>query len=414
MVALGEASADADFDWQTAIGRPDVGRDVLAHTIVVTSGENKYADQWGQTELCVGAVGWMCGQFLDGPKDDWGFLLTRFKGVKRQTEDALEKYGELIDDDGVIGREALISGVMQSDFLVAMYATHSDGKCKGIIDSAEYANWSAEYNFPKRPTDKTAADFLNRRYPDGPAYRDVEVRFEGIEYQPGSYGFPVTFEPQERTRCVIFYKRSLDRFLLDRFKKLPGAYPEFGRRVERQIFGCNGCDELCLKINQFGYLPTKPVDNPAYKPFAGTFGHQLFDPVPVAEAVLAEFKSKSAAKVRPQKTGLPTSDLKGLWHILGHIPSDLPYLEWRNAIWAIHHATDGSDEGRELAHMWSARDRRYREQEVDKLWDSADPNHPRPITLATLFKLEQKYHPRPTISAVLKAYLEEADDGQEG
>jgi hypothetical protein len=206
----------------------------------------------------------------------------------------------------------------------------------------------------------------------------------------------------------------LDRTLLDRFKKLPGAYLEFGRRVERQIFGRNGCDESCLKINQFGYLPTRPRSNPAYRPFAGTFGHQLFDPVPIAEAVLAEFESRAAAKVPTKKTRPPSDDLKGLWRMLRNIPSDLVYSEWRNAIWAIHHATDGSDEGRELAHRWSARDRRYREQQVDKLWDSADPDHPQPVTLATLFKLEQKYHPRATISAVLKAYLEEADDGQEG
>lgn len=413
MAALGEASADADFDWQNAIGRRDVARDVLAHKVIVTSGENKYADQWGQTGLCVGAVAWMCRQFLDGPKDDWGFLLTRFKGVKRQTADALEKHGELIDDDGVIGRGALITGVAQSDFFVAMYATHSDGKYAGIIDSAEYGDWSANRNLPKRLTDKTAADFLNRNYPHGPAYRNVKVRLEGVEHQPKGYGIPVTFELQERTRCAIFYERALNKSLLDRFRKLPGAYLEYGRRVERQIFGRNGCDKSCLKINQFGYLPTRPINNPAFGSFAGTFGHKLFDPVPLAEEVLTEFESKSATTAPKVKIGLLSSDLKDLWRRLRRIPSDLPYPEWRNAIWAIHHATDGSDEGRELAHRWSARDRRYREQQVDMLWDSADPDYPQPVTLATLFRLEQKYNPQPTISAVLKAYLEEAEDGQE-
>ena len=57
-----------------------------------------------------------------------------------------------------------------------------------------------------------------------------------------------------------------------------------------------------------------------------------------------------------------SSDLNTLRDALNAIPNDtdpLDYDNWRNVLFAIHHATNGSDEGLALAHEFSARSGKY-------------------------------------------------------
>ena len=75
------------------------------------------------------------------------------------------------------------------------------------------------------------------------------------------------------------------------------------------------------------------------------------------------------------------------------IPADLEYSEWFAALAAIHHETRGSDEGFALACEWSSDDPRYNEAQVERMWDSFDPNHPTPKNMGTLINLARQYQP---------------------
>ena len=58
--------------------------------------------------------------------------------------------------------------------------------------------------------------------------------------------------------------------------------------------------------------------------------------------------------------------------------------QWRNCLFGIHEAYQGSDAGRALAHEWSQGIPDYDEAAVDKVWDSAELGKPGAIGVGTL------------------------------
>lgn len=97
-------------------------------------------------------------------------------------------------------------------------------------------------------------------------------------------------------------------------------------------------------------------------------------------------------KTKPPRTAvqLDTPDLVKLKSALEHIPNEpdtaLSYDDWRNYIFAIHHATNGSDEGLELAHQFSARSGKHNEDFLDnRVWPYARSDRGNAITAATVF-----------------------------
>lgn len=90
---------------------------------------------------------------------------------------------------------------------------------------------------------------------------------------------------------------------------------------------------------------------------------QLSPNVPVREKPVKQAVSR--AEVSP--------DLKILQEALDAIPNagsdSLSYDEWRDIVFAIHHATNGSDEGLNLAHVFSSRSAKYEPDFLnDRVW----------------------------------------------
>jgi hypothetical protein len=91
------------------------------------------------------------------------------------------------------------------------------------------------------------------------------------------------------------------------------------------------------------------------------------------------------------KAECATPELTLLRSALDAIPNDtdpLDYDGWRNVIFAIHHATEGSDEGLALAHEFSARSPKYDPEFLDnRVWPYVGVNSATPITERSLFAL---------------------------
>lgn len=88
-------------------------------------------------------------------------------------------------------------------------------------------------------------------------------------------------------------------------------------------------------------------------------------------------------------------DLAELRSALGAIPNDagdsLSYDDWRNVVFAINHATDGSDEGRELAHEFSARSPKYDPEFLDnRVWPYVRDREAS-ITARTVFSMAREH-----------------------
>lgn len=121
------------------------------------------------------------------------------------------------------------------------------------------------------------------------------------------------------------------------------------------------------------------LGNMVYLPFAGQsrlLGRVTLEPLD--HALAARVKEWPTSKPVPKLDRPPRNpnlselggDLKLLRAALDAIGNDdLPYDEWRDIIFAIHHATGGSDEGKTLAHWWSAKSGKYNAEFLDeRVW----------------------------------------------
>lgn len=106
------------------------------------------------------------------------------------------------------------------------------------------------------------------------------------------------------------------------------------------------------------------------------------DPVPVVERPVRE-----ARAVTVFEGGAEIERLRGALKAIPNDGEGLGYDEWRNIIVAIHAATDGSDEGYELALEFSERSEKFEDEDELRLkvWEWADSGKQGGITADTLF-----------------------------
>lgn len=106
---------------------------------------------------------------------------------------------------------------------------------------------------------------------------------------------------------------------------------------------------------------------------------------------------------KPVRAAVVDASLDVLRSALAAIPNDdthsLDYDSWRNVLFAIHHATEGSDEGLTLAHEFSARSPKYDPEFLDnRFWPYAGVTSGEVITERTLYSIAGQHGWRdPTI-----------------
>jgi archaellum biogenesis ATPase FlaH len=113
-----------------------------------------------------------------------------------------------------------------------------------------------------------------------------------------------------------------------------------------------------------------------------------------------------------ERTAASTPELDLLRSALMAIPNDtdpLDYDNWRNVLFGLHHATDGSGDGLALAHEFSARSDKYDPDFLDnRFWNYAGQTSGEVITERTLFALAAKHGWQdPTIADDFEALADE-------
>ncbi|SDH23520.1 AAA family ATPase [Propionivibrio dicarboxylicus] len=98
---------------------------------------------------------------------------------------------------------------------------------------------------------------------------------------------------------------------------------------------------------------------------------------------------------KPERVVVSSPELETLRSALDAIPNDtdsLDYDQWRNVGFAIHYATEGSDEGLSLFHEFSARSGKYDPDFLDnRFWRYAGITSAEPITERSLFALASQH-----------------------
>ncbi|MBU9221058.1 VapE domain-containing protein [Burkholderia multivorans] len=88
-----------------------------------------------------------------------------------------------------------------------------------------------------------------------------------------------------------------------------------------------------------------------------------------------------SAAVTPADLGVLKSALDAVPNSGEH---ELDYDSWRNVLFGVHHASQGSDDGLALVHEFSARSSKYDPAKTDRDWGYAGKNQGTPITIGTI------------------------------
>ena len=98
---------------------------------------------------------------------------------------------------------------------------------------------------------------------------------------------------------------------------------------------------------------------------------------------------------RNRHEGAPSMELDTLRSALAAIPDEAPemvdYAEWIKMLAAIHYETQGSAEGLEMAHEFSARAGNYDAEVLDNKWDTFDDDCDHPVTGGTIIRAARGY-----------------------
>ena len=100
-------------------------------------------------------------------------------------------------------------------------------------------------------------------------------------------------------------------------------------------------------------------------------------PVPRAEREIVVPPAAAA----PAELGVLKSALDAIPNSGEH---ELDYDSWRNVLFGVHHASDGSDDGLALVHEFSARSSKYDQAKTERDWGYAGKNQGTPITIGTI------------------------------
>jgi predicted P-loop ATPase len=154
------------------------------------------------------------------------------------------------------------------------------------------------------------------------------------------------------------------------------------------------------------HVPVGKYGNQFFLPLAGkskALDPMGLDDMPATDITWTSSRNVpfTAAPKRELVNVTDRPDLAKVREALDAIPNDgegLDYEPWRNLLFAVHHATGGSNEGLELFHEFSARSAKYDEIDTDRWWNHADASREGGITSDTLFHVARE--------AVLPAQVE--------
>lgn len=209
----------------------------------------------------------------------------------------------------------------------------------------------------------------------------------------GAPHYLVEHDEVGKFRVLVFLREPIDLAEVgaDGFKALYAATADL-------LFGSGLHDAACSNVSRIFYTPSKPpgskVDH-CIQHFDG----DLFGWRDVWSNISADVKRRrdeALSRRRALASEDQSSQLFDIAFVLQHISPDVSRSKWVSALSAVHNETNGSDDGRRLAHEWSAGSlAKYNEDHLDSVWDYfTDSDYSgRKATMGTLVMLAREEHP---------------------
>ncbi len=373
--------------------------DVTAHAGAI----GKNADHKMTVTVCANAVS-NFRVFKDAP---WGFVCESFIAdhVERASKDGPAIiFAEMRDGrfnhnaqfgtalayeiDGKLSLDQVDDIVNKCEYEAVVWTTHNHLRTMQCVGVATYRKWHVN-NFGRYdlPTDETVRQFCsdNKRYDH---LINVRLHKGGLPRLVREFGqnvevFDIEHDPEHKLRIVFPLRDSIplkdNEIGIAEFKAI---YHSHGKRIFGDRYSVESANPARIH-----YLPSHvPGSEFDVRHYAGT----LVDPFFIWKSIKSEHIARCA---KPARARLPATGSNELEHVLKSIPADVEYPEWFKVIAAIFHETSGSGDGNELAHAWSGGDPRYDFDQVERIWDNLDPDHPKSSTMGSLVALAREHDP---------------------
>ena len=221
--------------------------------------------------------------------------------------------------------------------------------------------------------------------------RNVKVARGGeLQFENGESFFLVEHDPLDRCRVYVFLSTPI---IISEVGHV--VYSAIYHALGKELFG-GAYDTSCGHANRIFFLPAKPVGSTVEhvnEHYDGELYDWREDGERIAEEVAAQ-AAEAAARAECFAGEGRSVKIADIAEALQHIPPE-DYKDWFSALAAIHHETGGSDEGRELAHEWSALSpEQYDPDAVDTRWDTFTESDfvGQKATFGTLVHLARKFY----------------------
>lgn len=295
--------------------------------------------------------------------------------------------------DGKLSLDETVERVQNCGSEAVLWTTANHMRTSQSVACREFQKWHIKtFGREATPTNETAARFCkqHKRYNH---LCDVRLRDEGSVYYIRAYGkdipvFAISHLPEHKLRIVFPLSTPIAMSGDCSVESFKALYHARGK----ELFGDNYSTESCNPA-RLHYLPAhKPGQPYSTLHFPGI----LTDP----SAIFVAAGSARPRRSKAEKLAFKSATVAELARVLEGVPADLDYPDWFKALAAIFNETGGSGDGNELAHCWSSGDCRYDFDQVERIWDSFDPNYASPSTMGTLIALAREHDPNFKLSTV--------------
>lgn len=346
-----------------------LGEEVARHKVSVCYVSDPFKDYSALRNVSLGAVtaNFLATHEERDVKDECGLILADLVGHRRDAY-ADSASGIAYDIDGWRTFDPVVEQRERLGLFGATWTTYSHWKNESETDANAALDWRKGID-PRAPfTDDQLRAYFDANKRRLGFYKAVRVLHGGWPVKVRRRGkdvhvYQFTHAPVSKLRTMFFFDESL-------------PIPEIGKDGCKAIYRFIGdrefpehWDETCCNVGRIHYLPAHRPGAPHDLEIHG--GH-LLKWRPIWEQIKAQVVTKRIEVRKHAATRLlmpSNADLAELAHHLRFVSPDIGRKDWCSVLSAIHNETNGSDDGRALAHSWSAGSpEKYDDDALDAYW----------------------------------------------
>lgn len=382
---------------RAALAVPDLGQELAYHSVSVCFVPDNYGPYCPFRDVPIGGVYEMFWKERQ-PQEIKGRngLILGDLHVGRTDNSVTAIYLLGYDVDHTLSLAEVVKRVEAYGAAALIYTTHSHGRTRQKLAEKDLARVRAHIGNDKAThlTDEQAQAYCASRN-KLKILKGVRVALGVLQDADTSPHFVIEHDAQEKMRILVVLAT-------------PIVLAEVKQDGFRLIYDCEGAklfgdvnvfDKACKNPSHIHWNPANPIGSTVEHVLKVQRG-PLLDWRPTWDSLqtkLLEDRARAEARAEAWKRRDHAGNTSEIGECLKHIPAaECNYSDWFKALAAIHHETNGSDEGLALAHDWSELDDRYDANEVERLWgdfDSSADNGKRKCTMGTLVKLARERCP---------------------